>query len=135
MCPQQDSHDPGRIYLDANATTKPFPEVIETVAHHLRFAYANPGSRHAEGRKARRVLEESREKIADLLGASPDEVAKRLSLVLGPVELPTVYRALVVDDDSFFRNVLGSTLRRGGYELLHAKDAIVHGKLRCIANL
>lgn len=68
------AHEPGRIYLDANATTKPFPEVIETVAHHLRFAYANPGSRHAEGRKARRVLEESREKIADLLGASPDEV-------------------------------------------------------------
>ena len=50
------------------------PEVIETVAHHLRFAYANPGSRHAEGRKARRVFEESRENIADLLGASPSEV-------------------------------------------------------------
>lgn len=63
-----------RIYLDANATTRPFPEVIETVAHHLRLSYANPGSRHAEGRRARRVLEESREKIAGLLGASPDEV-------------------------------------------------------------
>ena len=65
---------PGRIYLDSNATTRPFPEVIETVAHHLRFSYGNPGSRHAEGRRARRVLEESREKIADLLGASPKEV-------------------------------------------------------------
>lgn len=64
----------GRIFLDANSTTRPYPEVIETVAHHLRFAYANPGSRHAEGRKARRVLEDSREKIADLLGASPAEV-------------------------------------------------------------
>ncbi len=66
--------DGGRIYLDANATTRPFPEVIETVAHHLRMSYANPGSRHAEGRRARRVLEESREKIADLLDATPDEV-------------------------------------------------------------
>jgi len=64
----------GRIYLDANATTRPFPEVVETVAHHLRMSYANPGSRHAEGRRARRVLEESREKIADLLDASPGEV-------------------------------------------------------------
>lgn len=64
----------GRIYLDANATTRPYPEVIETIAHHLRHSYANPGSRHAEGRQARRVLEESREKIADLLGASPGEV-------------------------------------------------------------
>ena len=66
--------DSARIYLDANATTRPFPEVIETVAHHLRHSYANPGSRHAEGRRARRVLEESREKLAALLGASPDEV-------------------------------------------------------------
>ncbi|NQV28349.1 MAG: cysteine desulfurase [Rhodopirellula sp.] len=66
--------EPGRIFLDANSTTRPFPEVIETVAHHSRFAYANPGSRHAEGRKARRVFEEAREKIADLLGASPAEV-------------------------------------------------------------
>lgn len=64
----------GRIFLDANSTTRPYPEVIETIAHHSRFGYANPGSRHAEGRKARRVLEESREKIADLLGASPSEV-------------------------------------------------------------
>ena len=66
--------EPGRIFLDANSTTRPYPEVIETVAHQLRFAYANPGSRHAEGRKARRVFEEAREKIADLLGASPSEV-------------------------------------------------------------
>ena len=66
--------EPGRIFLDANSTTRPYPEVIETVAHHLRFAYANPGSRHAEGRKARRVFEEAREKIADLLGASPSEI-------------------------------------------------------------
>lgn len=64
----------GGIYLDANATTRPFPEVVETVAHHLRMSYGNPGSRHAEGRRARKVLEESREQIADLLGASPSEV-------------------------------------------------------------
>ena len=64
----------GRIVLDANATTRPFPEVIEVVAHHLRSSYANPGSRHAEGRQARRVLESSREKVASLLGADPSEV-------------------------------------------------------------
>ena len=64
----------GRIYLDANATTRPFPEVAEVVAHHLRLSYANPGSRHAEGRKARRILEEARERIAELLGALPGEV-------------------------------------------------------------
>ena len=65
---------PARIYLDHNATTRPWPEVIETVAHHLQHSYANPGSRHAEGRQARKVLESSRESIASILGAEPDEV-------------------------------------------------------------
>ena len=63
-----------RIYLDNNATTRPWPEVIDDVAHHLRSSYANPGSRHAEGRQARKVLESSRETIARILGAQPDEV-------------------------------------------------------------
>ncbi len=63
-----------RIYLDNNATTRPWPEVIETVAYHLQHSYANPGSRHAEGRAARKVLESARETIATILGAQPDEV-------------------------------------------------------------
>jgi len=62
------------INLDHNATTPPHPEVIETVARISRDAPANPGSRHAGGRAARRVLEQSRELIADVLGASPTEV-------------------------------------------------------------
>ena len=62
------------IDLDHNATTRPLPEVAETVAFHLRQSYANPGSRHAAGRQARHVLETSRESIADILGADPDEV-------------------------------------------------------------
>ncbi len=62
------------IDLDANATTRPWPEVVETVAFHLQETWGNPGSRHGLGRKARRVLEESRESIAAILGAQPDEV-------------------------------------------------------------
>ena len=62
------------IYLDNNATTQPLPEVIETVAKHLNESYGNPSSRHALGRKARRVLEDSREQIASILGASPSEL-------------------------------------------------------------
>jgi cysteine desulfurase len=60
--------------LDANATTQPLPEVVETVAKHLRDTWGNPGSRHALGRQARRVLEASRESIAAILGADPDEL-------------------------------------------------------------
>jgi cysteine desulfurase len=63
-----------RIFLDNNSTTRPLPEVVDAVARHARDSYGNPGSRHAEGRIARRALEESREKIAAILNASPKEV-------------------------------------------------------------
>ncbi|MFH5806864.1 aminotransferase class V-fold PLP-dependent enzyme, partial [Alienimonas sp. DA493] len=60
--------------LDRNATTPPEPAVVECVAKHLRETTGNPGSRHAAGRRARRVLEDARESLADSLGAAPDEV-------------------------------------------------------------
>ncbi len=63
-----------RIFLDHNSTTRPLPEVVEAIARHSRDGYANPGSRHAEGRVARRALEDAREKIAAILHAKPNEV-------------------------------------------------------------
>ena len=62
------------IYLDNNSTTQPLPEVIDTVSRHMRDSYGNPSSRHGFGRKARRVLEDSREQIAAILGALPSEL-------------------------------------------------------------
>ncbi|MCY2968765.1 MAG: cysteine desulfurase family protein [Planctomycetota bacterium] len=62
------------IYLDHNATTPPHPEVVELTQRLWRDAFANPGSRHTFGRRARQVLESARESFAALLGAFPDEV-------------------------------------------------------------
>src|SRR4051812_47894202 len=62
------------IYLDNNATTPVHPEVVEVIARHMRDGFANPGSRHAAGRRARVILEDARESIARILGAGPDEV-------------------------------------------------------------
>src|SRR5262245_57895151 len=62
------------IYLDNNATTRPLPEVVDVMSRHWRESFANPGSRHAAGRGARQVLETSRESMAHMLGAFPDEV-------------------------------------------------------------
>lgn len=62
------------IYLDNNATTRPLPEVVEVMSRHWGESFANPGSRHAAGRRARQVLESSRDSIAAILGAFPDEV-------------------------------------------------------------
>lgn len=62
------------VYLDHNATSPPLPEVVDEVSRVLRDVPWNPGSRHTAGRKARQVLEQSRETIAGILGAHPDEL-------------------------------------------------------------
>ncbi len=58
------------IYLDFNSTAPLLPEVAAAMAEAQAAGYANPASQHAEGRRAHRVLEETREEIARLLGAN-----------------------------------------------------------------
>jgi cysteine desulfurase len=60
-------------YLDHAATTPMLPEAAEAVAAAL-LDTGNPSSLHAAGRKARRVVEESRERVAAAIGAEPYEV-------------------------------------------------------------
>jgi cysteine desulfurase len=61
---------PERIYLDHNATTPIFPEVLESMRACWSQPYLNPASQHEFGRRARRTLEDARERIAELLGAT-----------------------------------------------------------------
>lgn len=63
-----------RIYLDHGATTPPHPDVIEAMLPYLRQHFGNPSSVHSFGRDARKALDESREKAAMALGASPQEI-------------------------------------------------------------
>lgn len=62
------------IYLDHNATTPPSSEVLTEVSRVMQDCFGNPGSRHHIGRKARQILEQSRESITQLLGAQPSEL-------------------------------------------------------------
>ena len=71
---ERDSDKRHMIDLDHNATTRPLPEVVATVCEVMRNAYANPGSRHAAGRRARQVLEDARETVAEALSVQPQEV-------------------------------------------------------------
>jgi len=57
------------IYLDHNSTTPIDPRVVEAMVRAWSECGANPASQHALGRKARRMLEDAREGIAELLGA------------------------------------------------------------------
>jgi cysteine desulfurase len=59
-----------RHYLDANATEPLRPEAAATLTAALAHA-GNPASVHADGRAARRLLEDAREAIAALFGAAP----------------------------------------------------------------
>lgn len=61
------------VYLDHAATTPMLPAAVEALTTHLT-AVGNPSSLHASGRHARRVVEESREKIAQALNCRPGEV-------------------------------------------------------------
>ncbi len=61
------------VYLDHAATTPMRPEAIEAMAA-LLGTVGNASSLHASGRNARRAVEESRERIAQALGARPTEV-------------------------------------------------------------
>jgi cysteine desulfurase len=60
-------------YLDHAATTPMLPEAVRAMTAALG-AYGNPSSLHASGRRARRAVEEARERIGAALGARPSEV-------------------------------------------------------------
>ncbi|MEM1127461.1 MAG: cysteine desulfurase family protein [Bacteroidota bacterium] len=63
-----------RLYLDYAATTPTDPRVFEAMLPLLRDPVGNASSTHALGRKARYLVEESREQVAALLGATPSEI-------------------------------------------------------------
>jgi cysteine desulfurase len=60
-------------YLDHAATTPVLPAAADAVAGALGLV-GNPSSLHASGRRARKVVEESREALAAALGVRPGEV-------------------------------------------------------------
>lgn len=62
------------IYFDNNATTAVAPEVREAILPYLNEFYGNPSSMHTFGGQVADAVETARETMANLLGASPDEI-------------------------------------------------------------
>ena len=62
------------LYLDHNASTPPHPKVVEAMLPWLRDQHANPHSDHAHGRLASNAVEQARHSVAQLIGASAEEI-------------------------------------------------------------
>ena len=62
------------IYLDYAASAPPYPQVAERVAQVMTESFGNPGAIHGPGNQARRILQESRQTVARLLGVREQEV-------------------------------------------------------------
>lgn len=58
------------IYLDNNATTRVAPEVLEAMQPYLGEFFGNPSSAHTLGRTMKQAVEQAREQVATLIGAT-----------------------------------------------------------------
>lgn len=63
-----------RVYLDNSATTRLDDEVLKAMTPYFSEIYGNASSLHAFGREALEAVDKSRETIASLLGAYPNEI-------------------------------------------------------------
>lgn len=62
------------VYLDNSATTKMDERVLEEMLPYLKEDYGNASSLYSLGRKSKKAIEDSREKVATILNCRPDEI-------------------------------------------------------------
>jgi len=63
-----------KVYLDYAATTPTDPEVIKAMEPYFFEKFGNASSLHAYGQEAKKALEDSRQTLADFIGAKPEEI-------------------------------------------------------------
>ena len=135
-----------RVYLDWNATTPLRPEARAAMAAALDLA-GNPSSVHAEGRRARRLVEDARAAVAAAVGASSRNVvftsagteANALALTPGvhgattpPVErlvVSAIEHASVLAGGRFRSEVISKirVSRSGLVDLDHLRELLASG--------
>ena len=62
------------IYADQAATTRMSEAAINTMVSVMKENYGNPSSLYSFGQRAKEILEKAREDIAEVIGASPEEI-------------------------------------------------------------
>ena len=64
----------GPVYLDYNATTPLAPEVVSAISTSLQSQWGNPSSGYRTGQLAANAVKVAREQVANMVGASSDEI-------------------------------------------------------------
>lgn len=62
------------IYLDHAATTPVDPEVLDAMFPYFREKFGSASTLYSLGREAKEAVEEARERVAELIGAQPEEI-------------------------------------------------------------
>lgn len=62
------------IYLDNASTTQIDPEVLDAMMPFLKDEYGNAGTLYSLGRRAAEAVAIARQSVADLIGASPEQI-------------------------------------------------------------
>ena len=65
---------PAEVYLDNSATTRPYPEISKEVQRIMLEEYGNPSSLHRKGSEGERILQSSRQMLAEILDVNGSEI-------------------------------------------------------------
>jgi cysteine desulfurase len=69
-----DKNRPRRVYFDHNATTYMRQEVVDAMLPYFRERFGNASSLHFFGQENRDAIDGARARLAELIGAEPEEV-------------------------------------------------------------
>jgi cysteine desulfurase len=124
------------LYLDHNASTPPFDEVVEAMLPWLREAHANPHAEHVPGRRAAAAVESAKASIAALIGADGDDMVltsgatEANNLVMQGVLRRSGLRTALVHSTLDHKSVaaLAHVLAEEGHEV-HAVDVDAQGRI------
>ena len=132
------------VYFDNAATTPLDKEVLEAMQNAM-LVYGNPSSLHADGRKAKALIESERRKIAQFLNCSPSEIvftsggteADNLAIlgvleasniqtiISSPLEHPAVLESIKYAQSKFDTKVLWvNVLENGIIDYAHLKELL-----------
>ncbi|MBI2895289.1 MAG: cysteine desulfurase [Deltaproteobacteria bacterium] len=120
------------IYADHNATTRPLPEVVETIARVQAEVWANAGSVHGAGQRARAEVEAAREAVALAIGATdPQQIVftsggteAAVAAILGAVPHPAGQVVTTAVEHPCVRGAVDRLAARGASVTVLAVDEL-----------